>query len=167
MLKSVFAALMVITATHALADPAVELLRATADNKKSKDLVYRYELITDGGRLDTLVYYNFDDETRAPKVDYFNGAQLRAGVAVVKREKRDIVILSAPDINAESGGQVILDFLNNGVTGKRLKDYYWISRNAKGDWEFSQNGRTIKELFFRTNKVLGKEVGISRIEIVR
>jgi hypothetical protein len=151
--------------TLAFADPAVEVLRVTSDSKKSQGLIYRYELVTDGGKIDYMIYHNFEEETKKPKIDNYKPDQIRKGIPIVIREGRQVVIMSAPNIDAEKGGEIILDYLTNGISGNRAKYTLMVSKSSKGDWQITKDGRTVNELFFRTGKVFGKEVGVSRIEI--
>src|SRR5687767_2653784 len=102
MLKlSIWTVLMtMMMGTLAFADPAVEVLRVTSDSKKSQGLTYRYELVADGGKIDYMIYHNFEEETKKPKIDNYKPADLQRkdGIAIVIRDGHEVVRMKAPNL---------------------------------------------------------------------
>jgi hypothetical protein len=163
------AALTVATPV-AWADAPYELMRVTSDNSKLEGLVFRVELVTDGGKLEKLIYHTFDEDTLKPKVEQYNLTQVNSqqGIDMVVRDGHKVVKLHGAAISGEQGGKLRLNYLYDGVTGERRDFWLAISKNQKGDWHVHKDGRTIRHLFFKTNKrkiLFGKEVGVKSIEI--
>ncbi len=174
-----FAATLLITATmvlgwqtcqEAYADPSQDLLIVTADNKKSRGLVFRFELFTDGGKIDRIDYHTFDEHTNKPTIETYNLSQLNnaSGLEIVTRDGYKVVKMFGQNVHPDRGGLIRTDYLVNGLTNKRRDFWMRIWKKPSGEWQLGTvEGREINELFFKTNRILLKEVGVAAIEIRR
>jgi hypothetical protein len=158
---------------NAFADPTQEILRVTSDASNCRGFTYRLELQLSGGKFDRLIYHTFDDQTQLPKQELYTIDDLSRGIDIVVRDSHKVVRLYGVNMNEERGGQIYLDYLVNGATGNRKKMYLFVYPKRDGSWIVDQSGVEVNHLFFKTNTInLGwfggkKEVGISRIEILR
>jgi len=82
-----------------------------------------------------------------------------------QEEGRDVINLVSDNFSGHQGGDVVLDYLYNGITKSRGSLDLDLSRN--GDkWELSKDGRTVKSLHFVKNKKMFVGViGIKYIQV--
>ena len=89
----------------------------------------------------------------------------KTGIVLLKQSGRDVVKLKSTNFSEYNGGNVVLDYLYNGITGKRKKLEMDLSRD--GDtWSLYINGKKSEKLHFVKNKkaIVGV-VGIKKIEV--
>lgn len=83
---------------------------------------------------------------------------------LLKESGREVIKLRSSNFASHQGGDVVLDYLYNGITGSRGTLELDLSRN--GDtWELSSNGKKIKSLHFVKNKKMWQVVGIKYIQV--
>ncbi len=120
------------------------------------------------------LFLELDDEQNAlglSMYDYgtkewkkFQVNDLDKGVDLKKEGKHQVIILKSDDFEHDRGGHFLVDYLNNGITGKR--DDFEISIDFDGTaWTAYHRGVKIEQLNFKVKKVFGKTVGIDRVEI--
>ncbi|ATH08481.1 hypothetical protein BIY24_11130 [Halobacteriovorax marinus] len=87
------------------------------------------------------------------------------GVNLEKRDKYEIVNLKSDNFAAHNGGDIELDTLYNGAKGTR-KSYDLEIERIGDSWEIQKDGRPVKVLHLKSNKVfLLGTVGIKDIEV--
>lgn len=77
---------------------------------------------------------------------------------------RDVINLISDNFSSHQGGDVVLNFLHNGITGSRGTLSLDLSRNGDS-WELSHKGKKVKKLHFVKNKKFFKVVGIKYISV--
>jgi len=87
------------------------------------------------------------------------------GVNLEKRDKYEVVNLKSDNFAAHNGGNIELDTLYNGASGKRKS--YELEVDRLGDhWEVLKDGKKVEVLHLKSNKVfLLGTVGIKDIEV--
>lgn len=94
----------------------------------------------------------------------FTMAQARQGRAVLfKSDKYEVIRLGLEErFENIYGGPVKLDYLTNGITGSRKT--IALEAVREGDrWVVKHNGAVVTKAFVKSNKILGKVVGVSKI----
>ena len=94
----------------------------------------------------------------------FSIQQARTASAVLfKVDKHEVIRLSLePRFEAQYGGPVKLSYLLNGITGNRRS--MALEAVREGDrWVVKCNGVVVTKAFVKSNKVMGKVVGVSKI----
>lgn len=94
----------------------------------------------------------------------FSMEQARAGRAVLfKSDKYEVIRLGLESrFEPIYGGPVKLDYLANGITGSRRS--LGLEAVREGDkWVVKSNGKTVSKAFVKSNKIMGKVVGVSQI----
>ena len=92
-----------------------------------------------------------DERQMVTDNDLYTANKAAAGVVLYKVDNLDVVKLRSPNFSTHQGGEIILDYLVNGVTGSRALKKLDISRN--GDvWSLNEAGKKIKKLHFVSNK---------------
>ena len=104
----------------------------------------------------------FDHKEQNWKIFLVN--DLDKGVDLKKEGKHKVIVLKSEDFEHDRGGHFLVDYLNNGMTGKR--DDFEITIDFDGtSWKVYHRGSEIKQLNFKVKKIFGKTVGIDRVEI--
>ncbi len=143
----------------------VQLLKVTTDATQGEVFM---QLETDSQNAIQALRY----ETSQANRERFPVNNLSSGVVIVRAQGKDVVTLVAePNFSPESGGQVMIHYLRDGLAGKRGQFPVQILADAQGQWQVysadpAQAPRLIDHLFFkRKRNFLGITVGIDRIEI--
>ena len=87
------------------------------------------------------------------------------GIVMYRASGKDVVKLFSNKFANHQGGEIFLDYLYNGVSGKRAKAYFDISRD--GDvWKLTKSGKKVKKMHFVSNKkyIVGT-IGIKEITV--
>jgi len=103
------------------------------------------------GRIDSDITYSMED-------------LMDGGAVIVHREGRDIIRLVTEDFTIENGGNLIFDFLYNGLTGSRA---FLKTRLVRVDGEFmylDQENNHINRMTNIGNRKMGKVIGIKYIK---
>ena len=96
--------------------------------------------------------------------DIYPVSMAHSGVVLYRESGRDIVKLSSRNFAPHQGGYVKLDYLYNGITGRRHNVELDLQRD--GDtWLVTYQGRIVQKMHFVKNKkrFVGV-VGVKRIE---
>ncbi len=94
----------------------------------------------------------------------FEVRDLSNGVDLKKEGHYQVIILKSNDFEHDRGGHFLIDYLSNGITGKREDLEITIDFDGTS-WKAYHRGVEIKQLDFKVKKVFGKTVGIDRVEI--
>jgi len=94
----------------------------------------------------------------------FEVKDLSKGVDLKKEGSHRVIILKSHDFEHDRGGHFLIDYLNNGLTGKRNDLPITIDFDGT-HWRAFYNGEEIEQLNFKVKKVFGKSVGIDRVDI--
>jgi hypothetical protein len=87
------------------------------------------------------------------------------GLTLLKKEDLNVVTLKGDTLAAHNGGEVVVDYLKNGISGTRRKIELELDRQAD-DWKLrSVDGKSIASMHFKSNKFFKKTIGIEKIEI--
>lgn len=89
----------------------------------------------------------------------------KSGIVLMEQSGRKVVKLQSDNFSSHNGGDVVLDYLYNGINGKRRKLHMDLSRD--GDvWALYINGKkTTKMHFVKNKKAIVGVVGVKRIEV--
>jgi hypothetical protein len=87
------------------------------------------------------------------------------GIVLMKVSGREVVKLQSDNFTEYQGGEIKLDFLYSGISGKRKKMILDVSRD--GDvWALTAKGKSADKLHFVKNKkMIVGVIGVKRIEI--
>jgi hypothetical protein len=99
------------------------------------------------------------------KEDNFKAENVDKGFDLYMKDGRKIVRLLAHNFATHQGGEVVLDYLYSGVTGKRKQMELDLSRH--GDkWTLTHKGKNAKRVHFVSNKkfVIGT-IGVKEIVV--
>jgi hypothetical protein len=93
---------------------------------------------------------------------------MRDGAVMSEGSGRKVVILRTKSgFNITNGGNIRLDYLYNGITGKR-KDFNMVLKRVGNTWKNFKGSKAFKQLHFVTNKkaFIGA-IGVKEIKIVK
>lgn len=95
----------------------------------------------------------------------FDISTIASGATLKQEGSHKVIVLRSDDFEVDRGGHFILDYLNNGITGKR-KEFNIDIEFDGADWQVYHDGQAVSQLNFEVKKVFGKQVGISKIQVV-
>lgn len=147
-----------------------------AESVSAKDFQIVRATIQDESRVLNLVL-ELNDRTsdiEAMRIDEVNNNRLvdtetfpvsgPTEFVLYQESDRDVINLRSDNFASHQGGDVVLDFLYNGITGSRGALNLDLSRN--GDtWELRNNGKKVTSLHFVKNKKFFKVIGIKYIQV--
>lgn len=152
--------LFAILTTAAFAGEKIQILKADViGEERYVDLFLELNDAKDAEKLHVTEYQN--GELFGQTV--FDGAEVNEGVLLLAIKSHEVLKLISPNFTPEVGGNVILDFLYNGISGSRGSLDVDLVREGD-EWQVYKNNVKISKLSIKKKKVLGKEVGIKRIE---
>lgn len=85
------------------------------------------------------------------KSDEYSVRQVSQGIVLLNKKGRDIVKLGSRNFSTHQGGDVKLDYLVSGISGRRGSLFLDLARNGD-DWALSVNRSKIKKMHFISNK---------------
>lgn len=94
----------------------------------------------------------------------FQVEDLTDGVDLKREGSHRVIVLKSADFEDDRGGHFLIDYLNNGITGKRSGMEITIDFDGHS-WKVYHQGEEIEQLNFKVKRVFGKTVGIDRVEI--
>lgn len=148
-----------------------------AKSAYAKDLLLVKSTIQDENRFINLVL-ELDDSTsdiKAMRIEEIEHGKVQdtdryqvsgpTNFVLYKESGRDVINLVSDNFANHQGGEVILDFLYNGITKSRGEIVLDLSR--KGDtWNLYSNGKAVKKLHIVKNKkMLVGVIGIKYINV--
>ncbi len=94
----------------------------------------------------------------------YNLQQIKKGVVLLRRDKRDIVTLQGPNLDPLAGGKVTVRYLYSGVTGKRkTSNFQIIPQDGKWVMTTKSSNIVVTKLHFTLKKWLGKVIGLDKL----
>lgn len=85
------------------------------------------------------------------KTEVYDTQEAAKGVVLYQKQGRDIVKLKSLNFSSHQGGHINLNYLVNGITGKRANSKYNLER--EGDrWFLKSNYKKVKKMHFVSNK---------------
>lgn len=143
----------------------VETQAATEDQKvltvrNSEDNSYfdLYLTIDNEQKAKGLKMYDREDKDWTQ----FNTGNLNQGVVLKKEGSHKVIILKSNDFEEDRGGHFKVDYLNNGITGKRQQLPIKFDFDGSA-WKVFHRGSEIKLLDFKVKKFLGQTIGIDKV----
>ncbi len=150
--SAVFTVIMMISIFNVA--KAAEKTVATVSSDESAVI---YKLIVeskDGRGIDHFykdVYEN--GKQRSQRIELDPQVLMRTGMILEQREKYVIMKLKSNNFDTEQGGIVVVDTLYSGVSGER-KSYEVQLAQDKSGWALFKQGKTIKEIQIKANRVM-------------
>jgi hypothetical protein len=98
--------------------------------------------------------------------DLFEFKKMINGFVLFRMENREVLFMECPICDNIQGGELMIRFLKNGITNQYSEVFLGLEKKNE-IWGFFQhpNPIPIKTLFLKSNKLLGKVIGIKEIEI--
>jgi hypothetical protein len=98
--------------------------------------------------------------------DFYPIEELINGVDLFNVDNRTVLKIEGNLFNPKSGGEVKIKYLVNGLFGKYSEKGFRILRESNQWFLYLINGgKKIKTMILKSNKILGKIVGIKDIEV--
>ncbi len=92
----------------------------------------------------------------------FNIKNLNKGVVLKQEGEHKVIVLKSNDFEEDRGGHFKVDYLHNGITGKR--DHIEIKFDFDGtSWKVFHKGSEVNLLDFKLKKFFGKTIGIDKV----
>ncbi len=85
------------------------------------------------------------------KTDLYGDSLDYSGIVLERKRGRDIAVLRGLNIDGVSGGALEIDFLYNGITGRRLTTTLEFVK-IRDEWQVQKNGSVVKHLHCVSNK---------------
>lgn len=143
---------------YVLAEPAQEVLKATSDAFPD---IYRLSVEIDSDFRAIALRGNVDGKTQR-----FPIAQLEDGIVLLHDSGRDIILLQGNRFNPGSGGELLLTYLNSGLSNRYRSVRVALERTG-ANWQMladdSAGRRVVTDAYFKGNRVLGRIVGIDSV----
>lgn len=89
-------------------------------------------------------------------------SKISQGLPVKEEGSHKVIVLRSRDFEKDRGGHFTVDYLKNGITGKRGSMPMEFDFDGHG-WKVYHQGIKVTRLDFKLNKVFGKAVGISQV----
>lgn len=153
---------LLLTGTNAL---AMERTLVSITNDENSN-VFKMVIDTDDNE-DIRKFYKDTFNKRAKRIErrLIEIAKIEDGINIERMDGHDVVNLRSENFASHNGGNLELDTLYNGASGKRKS--YELELDRIGDsWEIKKNGQKISALHLKSNKVfLLGTVGIKDIQV--
>ncbi|MCF8059025.1 MAG: hypothetical protein K9K67_07000 [Bacteriovoracaceae bacterium] len=92
----------------------------------------------------------------------FDVKNLQKGVILKEEGEHKVIVLKSNDFEDDRGGHFKVDYLHNGITGKR--EDIDIKFDFDGtSWRIFHNGQEVSLLDFKLKKFFGKTIGIEEV----
>jgi hypothetical protein len=156
--RGFFALALVIGVQTAYADTTQNLLVANSDVFAGN---YQLALTANSDGKAIAIRYSSPTEHQT-----FPIGALASGMVLLNDSGRDILVLQGASFDPNSGGELKLVYLMNGITGRHGSVDIAIERTG-GVWQMLANDsagrRVVTSAFFKANHFFGKLVGISSV----
>lgn len=139
-------------------------LLATFLNQEDDSIVNLYVDLDDRKDIKSLEIKRFVDE----KIKNHKGVDasvLLEGMTVGEVRGFEILKLYSTNFSRHQGGEIVLNYLCNILTGSRNTVTLDIYRNGD-DWEMSHLGNPVETLHVISKRVFGKPIGIQRLDFI-
>lgn len=162
-MKNVCACLLLATFISSISYAGTQKL-AYITNQEDGDVI-NLLLITDSHQDAThLKMIHKHSNGKVYATNLYSAKKVSNGVVIYKKKGRDIVKLKSRNFSAHQGGDVSLDYLVSGISGRRSNLSLDLSRDGDA-WSLKVNRSPIKKMHFVSNKkaFIGT-IGIKRID---
>ncbi|MBC7384796.1 MAG: hypothetical protein H7301_01375 [Cryobacterium sp.] len=136
------------------------LLTATSDAIKGECKISL--VVNADGKATDFEYVTPSDHGKFPI------SSLKAGIILLKEAGQNVMILRSNKFDAGSGGELTMDYLASGVSGKRGSVLLGLERSGQ-KWEALANDsagrRVVTKAFLKAKKLFGKIIGIASITL--
>jgi len=122
-------------------DESAIIYKLIVDSKDGRGIEHFYKDVYENGKQ------------RSLRVELDPKVLMRTGMILEQREKYVIMKLKSNNFNTEQGGIVVVDTLYSGVSGER-KSYEVQLAQDKSGWALFKQGKTIKEIQIKANRVM-------------
>lgn len=92
----------------------------------------------------------------------FNIKNLSKGVVLKAEGEHEVIILKSNDFEEDRGGHFKVDYLHNGITGKRQDIDIKFDFDGT-NWQVYHRGEKVNLLDFKLKKFFGKTIGIEKV----
>lgn len=139
---------------------ALALVDITSDQDNIKTVLY---LGVDANKDITKFGIRWVEDNELKKKEFI--ARNSANEIVVKEQgNHEVIKLISDNFSSHNGGNIDVDFLNNGITGSR--DSRSLNLVREGDsWALQKNGKKVQNMHFISKTVFGKAIGIKDVVI--
>lgn len=88
------------------------------------------------------------------------------GTVILSIEKKEVLFMECSNCDFYQGGEIMIRFLKNGITNQYSEIFIdLVKKNDRWGFYDVANSALIKTLVLKSNKLLGKVIGIKEIEI--
>ncbi len=94
----------------------------------------------------------------------FGPSKVKTGMVLKKVDSYDVVVLKSEDFEIDRGGHLEMEYLSNGITGSTDKKQLTIEFDG-ATWKLYHRGEAVTRFHFTGKRILGKLVGIKRVDI--
>lgn len=94
----------------------------------------------------------------------FGPSKVKTGMVLKKVDQYDVVTLKSEDFETDRGGHLEMEYLSNGITGSTDKKQLTIEFDG-ATWKLYHRGEAVTRFHFTGKRILGKLVGIKRVDI--
>lgn len=122
-------------------DESAVIYKLVVESKDGRGIDHFYKDVYENGK------------TRSLRIELDPQVLMRTGVILEQREKYVIMKLKSNNFDTEQGGIVVVDTLYSGVSGER-KSYEVQLAQDKSGWALFKQGKTIKEIQIKANRVM-------------
>lgn len=149
--SAVFTVIMIVSIFNVA--KASEKAIATVSSDESK-IVYKLVIDSQDGRGIQHFYKDvYEDGKKTRRTELDPQVLMKTGMILEQRDKYVVMKLKSDNFDLEQGGIVVVDTLYSGVSGER-KTYEIQLAQDKSGWALFKQGKTIKEIQIKTNRVM-------------
>ncbi len=135
----------------------------TATNEEDKDLITLSLIVDKNVDVTGLNMKVVTPQGKAITNKNFKVQDVYTGFTLMEKKGRKVVQLNSKNFSGHNGGEVNLDYLYSGISGKRGSIQFDLSRNGD-NWVISYKGKKIKKLHFVSNKKFAiGTIGVKKI----
>lgn len=157
-MKNVFTVALALLLTQAVM--AKDILISTVTSDVDSYTTYLWIVTNNDGTAQALKMTSNDGASPA----MFGPSKVKTGMVLKKVDSYDVVVLKSDDFETDRGGHLDMEYLSNGITGSREKKELTIEFNGTS-WKLYHRGEAVNRFHFTGKKILGKLVGIKRVDI--
>lgn len=144
---------------------AGEYLLLNITNEEDQEIT-KFILVTDQYNEEVEAFYKNTYDRRGREISKtrvdVNQIAATTGIVLDRRAERDVVVLRSENFASHNGGDIEIDTLYNGITGKRKSYSLDLQRHSK-TWKLERNGEVITSMHLVSHVIMWKTVGIKNI----
>ena len=98
--------------------------------------------------------------------EFYEFKKIIEGLVLFSINKKNVLFLECPNCDVFNGGEIMVRYLKNGITNQYSEIFMdLIKKNDRWGFYNPRSLTQIKTLVLKSNKLLGKVIGIKEIEI--